>query len=273
MQNQQASVDVEIFAQTASLFAAKREALPEEAVAAVANEIVRRLAASKSREPHFELPSIPRASIEAFCDALTSPDPIAALRFIQDRRAEGLSRQGVYLGYITEGARCLGERWEADQLSFLQVTCGTGHLYALMRALRSESSAGLRNLDRCRTAMFATVPGEDHGIGITVATDLFRDAGWDIDLAIGANHETLMARIEEAEPQIIGLSLSTEQRLVALVRLVVAVRLVSPGVVIGVAPGSSVDAKRLRDLVDIDLVFTDAPSAIRELERLIQLRG
>ena len=121
--------------------------------------------------------------------------------------------------------------------------------------------------------MFATVPGEDHGIGITVATDLFRDAGWDIDLAIGANHETLMARIEEAEPQIIGLSLSTEQRLVALVRLVVAVRLVSPGVVIGVAPGSSVDAKRLRDLVDIDLVFTDAPSAIRELERLIQLRG
>ena len=59
----------------------------------------------------------------------------------------------------------------------------------------------------------------------------------------------------------------------ALVRLVVATRLVVPDAIVGVAPGASVDAKRLNDLVDIDLVFTDAPSAYRELDRLMRLRG
>lgn len=48
-------------------------------------------------------------------------------------------------------------------------------------------------------------------------------------------------------------------------------RLVVPDAIIGVAPSSSVDAERLRDLVDIDLVFSDAPSAFRELDRLIGL--
>jgi hypothetical protein len=32
------------------------------------------------------------------------------------------------------------------------------------------------------------------------------------------------------------------------------------------------DARRLHDLVDIDLVLGDAPSACRELDRLMRLR-
>ena len=54
--------------------------------------------------------------------------------------------------------------------------------------------------------------------------------------------------------------------------LVVAMRLVVPEAIIGVAPSATVDAKRLRTLADIDLIFTDAPSAYRELDRLIRLR-
>ncbi|ETX10243.1 hypothetical protein OCH239_22310 [Roseivivax halodurans JCM 10272] len=120
---------------------------------------------------------------------------------------------------------------------------------------------------------FAMVPGEEHGIGITVAADLFRDAGWEIDLQTGIDHDALVAHVEHTQPHIIGLSLSTEQRLDALVRLVVAIRITTPSAIIGVAPATTVDAGRLQDLVDIDLVFDDAPSACRDLERLIQLRS
>jgi MerR family transcriptional regulator, light-induced transcriptional regulator len=69
------------------------------------------------------------------------------------------------------------------------------------------------------------------------------------------------------------LSLSTAHRIDALVRLVVAMRIVMPHAIIGVAPASDVDAKTLHELVDIDLVFTDAPTACKELDRLIRLRG
>jgi MerR family transcriptional regulator, light-induced transcriptional regulator len=268
-----ARLDSDVFTRTASIFSTKRATLAPEAVEAVANDIVRRLAHSAKWVPEFAVPQISDESVAEFCDALILPDPDAALRFIEDRRAEGMSLPGVYLGYISGGARCLGERWERDELSFLQVTCGTGHLYALMRALRSEISFAHRRFDSRRVALFATVPGEDHGIGITVAADLFREAGWEIDLETGTDHDELIAHVEQTHPHVIGLSLSTEDRLTALVRLVVAIRLVVPDAIIGVAPSSSVDAKRLHDLVDIDLVFSDAPSAFRELDRLIRLRG
>lgn len=273
MEDRQGAFDTEVFARTTTIFAAKRAVLAPEAVEAVASDIVRRLAQPRLPEPIFDVPEIDKDSISAFCDALIQIEPHAALRFIEDRRAEGMTRKGVYLGYITGGARCLGERWERDQLSFLQVTQGTGHLYALMRALRSELPFMHRKFDRRRVALFATVPGEDHGIGITVAADLFREAGWEIDLETGTDHDELVARVEDTEPHIIGLSLSTEHRLAALVRLVVAMRLVVPDAIIGVAPSSSVDAKRLQELADIDLVFTDAPSAQRELDRLMRLRA
>lgn len=273
MKRELALLDTEVFSRATAIFSTKRATLAPEAVEAVASDIVRRLARSTIGVPDFDVPQISEESVATFCDALVLPDPTTAVRFIEDRRADGMSLPGVYLGYISGGARCLGERWERDELSFVQVTCGTGHLYALMRALRSEISSTHRKFDSRRVALFATVPGEDHGIGITVAADLFREAGWEIDLETGTDHDELIAYVEQTQPQIIGLSLSTEHRLNALVRLVVAIRLVVPDAIIGVAPSSSVDAKRLHDLVDIDLVFSDAPSAFRELDRLIRLRA
>ena len=265
-------LDTEVFARSTSIFSIKRSVLAPEAVQALAGDIVRRLAQSAARFPDFDIPPLGDEAMAAFCDTLIQPDPDAALRFIQDRRSEGTTRPGVYLGYISGGARCLGQRWERDELSFLQVTCGTGHLYALMRALRSEIPVARRKFDSLRVALFATVPGEDHGIGITVAADLFRQEGWEIGLETGTDHEGLIAHIEHTQPHIIGLSLSTEQRLDALVRLVVAIRLVLPDAIIGVAPSTSVDATRLRDLVDIDLVFSDAATSFQELERILRLR-
>ncbi len=273
MKTQLASLDIEVFERTTSIFSAKRATLAPEAVEVVASDIVRRLAQSAKRVPDFEVPPIRQDSIDAFCDALIQSDPDAALRFIEDRRTEGLSLPGVYLGYISGGARCLGERWERDELSFLQVTSGTGHLYALMRALRSETSFAHRKFDNRRVALFATVPGEQHGVGITVAADLFREAGWEIDLEIDTEHDELVAHVENTRPHIVGLSLSTEHRLDALVRLVVAMRLVVPDAIIGVAPSPRIDADQLQNLADIDLVFSDAPSAFRELDRLMRLRA
>lgn len=273
MKRELALLDRQVFERATSLFAYKRETLPPEAVESVASDIVRRLAQLPQVARSFEVPDIDEGQITDFCDVLVQADPEAVLRFIEDRRAEGRSRQGVYLAYIPGGARCLGERWDRDELSFLQVTSGTGHLYALMRALGSELPQLQRKVDKHRVALFATVPGEDHGIGITVAAGIFREAGWEIDLETGTDHDELVAHVERTLPRIIGLSLSTERRLDALVRLVVAIRLIVPDAIIGVAPSSSVSETRLHELVDIDLVFTDAPAAFQKLEQILRLRG
>jgi methanogenic corrinoid protein MtbC1 len=270
---QEISIDAELFVRTASRFALKRDAFAHDAVETLAGDIVMRLSRAAAAAPRFEDPVISEDSVAAFCEALVQPEPTAALDFIQERRKAGLTRQGVYLGYIGAAARKLGEGWDNGRLSFAQVTIGTGHLYALMRALRAEGPPPGMGHDARRHALFATVPGEKHGIGITMAADLFREAGWDIDLQVGKDHDSLIARVERTQPDIVGLSLSTDHRLADLVRLVVAVRLAVPHAIVGVAPGADLDDDEVTGIVDIDLLFHDARTACADLDRLIRLRS
>jgi methanogenic corrinoid protein MtbC1 len=265
--------DLDTFVRTASLFETKRRGFAPEAIETLASDIVRRLAATQATQPVFETSEISDESVAAFCDALVKPDPDAALAFIEARRAEGVARQDVYFGYIAVAARRLGEGWEENRLSFVDVTYGTGHLYALMRALRAERSSASAPTDTRKHALFATVPGEEHGIGITIAADIFRDEGWEIDLKTDSDHDALLAYVEATRPPIVGLSLSSNRRLDALGRLVVAMRISVPEAIIGVAPGNTLDEERLRQVVDIDLVFGDARKACADLVRLVELRG
>ncbi len=272
MGKQNTALDPDVFSRTAALFATKRRVLDTEVIAALAGDILRHV--STQAAPHAErpVPEVAEVSLSAFCDLLVQPEPTAALRFIEARRAEGMSQQDIYLGLLGAAARRLGKDWEEDRLSFLEVTVGVGHLYALMRVLRSEWSSARALIDGRRRALFATVPNEDHGLGITIAADMFRVAGWDIDLQTGQTHEGLIDYVRSTQPPIIGLSLSSERRLADLVRLVVALRIESPLAIIGVAPAATLDADAVADLVDIDLVFHDADSARADLDRLIRLR-
>ena len=273
MELEELSIDTETFRRTTSRFTAKRQLMASGAIEMLAKDVVERLAKNPSHLKGASTIVVKDDSLAAFCNALLKPSPDAAIQFIQERRLEGETKQNIYLGYITAAARQLGDRWDTGELSFTDVTIGTTHLYSLMRALRADKSllSSFASSPQ-KYAFFATVPGEDHGIGVTVAADLFRELGWEIDLRTGADHDALIDHIENTQPQVIGLSFSSEKRLNALVRLVVGIRLVIPNAIIGVAPTDSLTAEELIDLVDIDLVFDDAHSAISDIERLIELR-
>jgi methanogenic corrinoid protein MtbC1 len=273
MARQDVHIDADTFVRTASRFALKRQAFDPDAVEILAHDIVRCLSRAASRAPRFEDPVVTDDSIAALCDALVQPDPAAALEFIRRKRDAGLTRQGVYLGYVGAAARRLGEGWETGAFSFTQVTIGTGHLYALMRSLRAEGPPAGLPFDARRHALFATVPGETHGIGITMAADLFREAGWEIDLQVGCSHDCLLERVGREQPDIVGLSLSTDQRLPDLVRLVVGLRLAVPHAIVGVAPAADLDDHQITEIVDIDLLFHDARTACADLDRLIRVRS
>lgn len=262
-----AVIDTQIFSRTAQLFSAKVRAFPPDTVKILAKDIVTHLGRADAADVELD-----PASVAEFCTTLLGHDAKAALSFIADRRAEGCDLDTIYVGYIAAAARELGQRWEDDRLSLFDVTIGTGQLYALMRALRAENKPFDSDFDVQRYALFATVPGEDHAIGITIAADLFRAEGWEIDLQTGTDHASLVAQAEYSRPRVIGLSLTTERRLDALVRLVVAMRLVLPRSIIGVATGGTLDADRVASLVDVDLQFFDVRSGREELDRMLHAR-
>jgi MerR family transcriptional regulator, light-induced transcriptional regulator len=270
MNDQSIFIDQQVFARTAGLFERKRNLLSPDVVEHFARDIVARVAEVMSARVPSLRTHISSEDVSVFCDLLLQPDqPRVALEFIKARRAEGVTVQDVYLGYIGESARLLGTRWEKDELTPLDVTIGAGTLYALMRALRAGGSNPLHDLDMRKAALFATVPGEQHGIGITVAADIFREAGWAIDLQINLDEAALVARVEQTLPRIVGLSLSTRERLPELLKLVVALRITAPGTWIGVAPGGDLTGLDVQSVADVDMVLTDAPAALAALEQLV----
>lgn len=268
-----APIDLGVFARTSTLFEEKRRALSVDLIQNLARDIVRRV----SNMPH--LPKavaagpVSEESVARFCHLLIRPSSAAALEFLEARVAEGVDHQVILHVYLAEAARVLGEQWETDQISFVDVIHGTGHLYAILRAVQARAGVGRSEGVQGRRALFAAVPEETHTFGVRLAAETFREAGWSIELKVGVDHEVLVDHVQRTEPDIIGLSLSTEERLPTLVRLVVALRLVRPQAIIGVAPALNMEDGAIRAVTDIDIIFRDARQAVRDLEWMLQLRS
>jgi methanogenic corrinoid protein MtbC1 len=270
----QFKIDVDLYARTSDLFEAKRSKLPPEAVERLAREVVARLAAAGRGDRDLSMaPAAPAPDprmVRAFCDVLLTPDATAPLRFLEEELAPIVPQRTALYGYIAAASRTLGAMWDEDRITFVEVTLSVGKLYALVRAIGSDGTRRRIADNPRKYALFASVPGEQHTLGVAMAAEFFRNAGWDIDLQIGGSHDTLLARADQLRPAAVGLSLSSGAGLDALARLVVALRLMLPELVIAVAGGDDIDAETLRALVDLDLVITDANQAQNDLSRLVR---
>jgi len=163
----------------------------------------------------------------------------------------------------------LGERWERDELPFTDVTIGAGRLYVIMRALRPAFvPADIDHADR-HLAFFASAPGEDHTLGVTMAADMFRDTGWTIELQVGLEHEALVDCVANRHYPIIGISASSARMIVPLTRLIASMRLTSPASAILVSGELVTIEPNLATIVDADSVVDNPDKALAEMERLV----
>ncbi len=187
-------LDLGLYSQSQAKIRMLKSRLPEDSVESLAREVIRRLA-EQDIDASVEAPSDDQ--LEHLCHALLSGDDHAGTQFIRDVRTEGASVEVVYLRYLAQAARMLGEWWEEDLVSFGEVTLGTSRMYAIMRALRRESLN--EHTSPNRSAVFASVPGETHTLGVRMAADLFRKDGWDIELMVGMSHEELVSEIRRSK--------------------------------------------------------------------------
>jgi len=270
-------IDASTYQRTHALFAAKRDILPARAVERLAREVVERLAAVRGEGAAVDEAGaeslIDTGLVNSFCDILLADDASAALTFVTTDLASTVADRATVFLYISAAARQLGARWETDEVSFTQVTLAVGKLYALVRSIGSRATRTAIARQPQKSALFASLPGEQHTLGVTIAAEVFRDAGWDIDLQIDRSHEELLARVEQVRPSVVGLSLSNSAGFDALTRLVIALRLAQPDVLIAVAGGPDTTPEKLQTLVDLDLVVTDARQAQDDLMRLLQRRS
>lgn len=194
-------------------------------LAGLAHEVVRRIA-YRERDPNA-LPQGPAAgAVDALCTALISDDGgVQAQTIIRDL-TKNTSTEVIYLQYLAAAARMLGDWWIEDRVAFAEVTTATGRIFEL---LRNMTVADDRVSDPGElTVVFASVPGEQHTLGIRMAADLFRGDGWEIALKIGLTKKELIAEIEALPRCIIGLSVSGQHSLDGLADLVEALHKYCP---------------------------------------------
>ena len=246
-----------------------KKELPEQAVVEVAREVVRRLAFRMPRSARSS--SLPTSTeIERLCDALLSHDNSAADRIILEAREDGVEVETIYLGYVAAAARRLGDLWNADKITFVDVTLASGKLFRIIRGLRHVIAPSIVENRHERPALFALVPGETQTLGIEIATDIFRRNGWDIDMMVGVDHDTLLDQAEMRNYRAIVLVANSDALITRLTRLVLALRISHPLARVVVA-GNIVDHHPdIGTLVGADDVIKDIEHAVNNLKDVVE---
>ncbi len=261
-------IDATAFERAKGIFAAPSSRLPSDAVQALASEVISRLSQRSSAtgaprpDPGME------ARIEALCHALLGDDEREATEIVMEAHAAGASVEVLYLGYLAVAARRLGAWWEDDKISSVEVVIGAGRIYAIMRGLRRLFGPGPARGQKYR-AVFASVPGETHVLGVAMAADLLTMHGWEIDLRAGLDHDTLVHEIGHNRYPIIGLSAGTNRMLFPLARLIVALRMSNPSAWILVSGPITDLVPDVVNLVDADACAHDLTEAEAMMEAFV----
>ncbi|WP_300056003.1 cobalamin-dependent protein [uncultured Roseobacter sp.] len=239
--------------------------LPEEAVSDIVREVLHRVAAERptNRDP-VNQPS--RRKVESLCYALISDDPDEGAAFIHDARDDGAALDAIYLNYLAEAAVILGEWWDADHVSFHEVTIASSRIYAILREYSYLFVP--RHPVEVKSAIFATVPGEIHTLGVRMAADLFGEEGWNVVVKTGRSHEALMAEITADPCRILGLSAGGAHSAPALARLVMALRVSRPDLRIFLSGQITQVASDLVEMMELDGATSDIDEARLILQRL-----
>jgi len=269
--------DTESYARAQAVFASKRKTFASEAITSLARDVISRLAEMKSNRADPTGSAVPTLIVpqlvDAFCETILGHDPAAPLRFLEEDLAPSVAKRSDLYEYIACASRELGAKWEAEKVSYLQVTVAAGKLYALVRAVGSDTAERQLANGLEKSALFASVPGEQHTLGVTIAAEVFRNAGWDITLVLNQSHEAVIDRAVAVQPPVVGLSISNSDGLDRLARLVVSTRLTLPASIIAVAAGPEIDEDTLQNVVDLDLVIADAESAQVALSQALRASG
>lgn len=100
-------------------------------------------------------------------------DPVALVDAMAARRLDATT---VALRYVPEAARCLGERWLADQISFVDVTVCTERLHGVVRRVDELLDDPSKVLGP--SALILVAEAEQHTLGAFVLALHLRAAGF-----------------------------------------------------------------------------------------------
>lgn len=195
------------------------------------------------------LDTITSAEVSDVAEAALSDDGDALRDRVEGLMDRGLSVEQVYLDLLSPTAKLLGQMWDEDLCSFMDVTMGLCRLQQLVYDIGGRSQP-LERGDRGQ-ALFTLTPGDQHAFGLVLVSEFFRRAGWRTMTAAGASAAELVDIVASRHFDLVGFSMADEHWLTPLTPLIAELRAASCNT-------------RLRVIVG-GRVFSDVPERVAEV--------
>ena len=182
-------------------------------------------------------PGITAKQLATFVALSKSSQAIETTQFIDELLHQGVTTDRIFLELIAPAARQLGQLWEQDLCDFTEVTCGLVRMHEITHRLGYEYQNGPQLGGDVQRIMLASAPGSQHFLGMTIVSDFFRKAGWDVVIEISLSEKELVHAVNNEWFDVIGISCATEAQLKNLPSLIRALKAASgnpePGVLLG----------------------------------------
>lgn len=215
-----------------------------------------------------------RQTLDAFRHFVLEGDRGDCIEFVQGFIDSGTSLRSMCLGLFTVTAQELGELWDADTLSFAEVTMGLGRLHELVHHF-SAVDISLKSPRTRHNILLASAPAEQHAFGVLLVSKIFEMEGWLVtggpDLHTG---EDLTALVSRSWFDIVGLSASTEDMAYSLSPEIEKIRAASlnPDVFVMVGGSGFASSAEAVRLFGADELAQDADDAILKARALLRDR-
>ncbi|WP_439814968.1 cobalamin B12-binding domain-containing protein [Zavarzinia sp. CC-PAN008] len=252
-----------------------QSATPTDAVLAsvIERDIIPRLMLAQEAAPRREARARGALDIRdstAFARFVLASDPPTIIDQIELLLENGIRLQRIYTDLLAPVARKLGELWEQDRCTFVEVTIG---LSRLQQVLHEVARRGTRTPQRHKVPRIylVPVPGEQHTFGLSMVEEFFLHAGWETACDHAASAETILQTVSRKALDVIGFTIGTDTFFEPMVRLVESVRPIAErrGITILVGGKFLHDHPHLAGQLPGTTLVLDGVSAVGIAEELI----
>jgi len=207
--------------------------------------------------------------VDKLLAAVLSADPLAFEAMRPDLRRARITAAMLADTYIPEVARKLGQGWEDDCMSFVEVSIGTARLQAILREIGASWSADERAEGGTTTVLVIVPQGEQHTLGAMVLISQLRRRGVSVCLRFGPGIAEMRRLLEGRLFDGVMISLSNLDKVPEVTRLVQNIREAAPRPLF-VALGGVVlrEPKDLLARTGVDLATNDIDAVLKSLRPL-----
>ena len=210
--------------------------------------------------------SVYENEIKQYMDHLMKKNTKKTVYLVRGFIERGIPVSDVYVEILAESMRRVGELWHESKISVdTEHYCTSVTQMAMAQMYPELFSAERKN----RTILCACPGTELHEMGARMVADIFENGGWDsIYLGAAVPKDAMLAAIRENEPDVVSLSVTMPQHLIACRDMIYAVREEFPDIVIAVGGQAFRSTDDIWAHWPVDIYSEDAREFLEKADRI-----